>query len=108
LIGELLGVALYPLILGLIGGFLIGFLLRRLGRIIAAIVAIGVFILNTLPILRLIGIQPDIEWLRRLGGLLPTPPSEALESFKSYLPLISSIPFILGLILGLIIGFKAD
>ncbi len=108
MIGELLFVALYPLILGLIGGFLTGFLLRRLGRIVAAIVAIGVFILNTLPILRLIGIKPDVEWLRLLEELFPTPPSEALESFKSYLPLISSIPFILGFILGLTIGFKAD
>jgi len=48
LIGELLDFTLYPLILGFLGGF-------------AAVVAIGVFILNTIHLLRLMGIQPNIE-----------------------------------------------
>ena len=53
------------------------------------------------------GIQPNIEWLRWLEELLPTPPSEALEGFKAYLPLLLSAPFLIDFILGLVIGFKA-
>jgi len=75
----------------------------RLGRV----VAIGVFILNTIPLLRLMGIQPNIEWLRWLEELLPTPPSEALEGFKAYLSLLLNAPFLIDFILGLVIGFKA-
>lgn len=92
MIGEFLDFALYPLILGFLGGLAAGFLLRRLGRVVAAVVAIGVFILNTVPLLRLMGIQPNIEWLKRLEELLPTPPLEALEGFKAYLPLLLSAP----------------
>ena len=105
MIGELLDLALYPLILGFLGGFAAGFLLRRLGRVVAAVVAIGVFILNTIPLLRLMGVQPNIEWLRLLEELLPTPTSETLEGFKAYLPLLSA-PFLIAFILGLVIGFK--
>ena len=92
MIGELLDFALYPLILGFLGGFAAGFLLRRLGRVVAAVVAIGVFILNTIPLLRLMGIQPNIEWLKRLEELLPTPPLEALEDLRLIYPSSSAPP----------------
>ena len=41
------------------------------------------------------------------GGAPADTPSEALEGFKAYLPLLLSAPFLIDFILGLVIGFKA-
>jgi uncharacterized membrane protein (Fun14 family) len=104
---QLVTLALYPLTLGLLGGFLTGFLLRRLGKIIAATVAIAIFILNTLPFLRILGLTPSPEWLEPLMRMLPASPHQAMEEMRRFLPIVSNLPFIVGFFIGAVLGFKA-
>jgi len=95
---------------GLIMGLVIGFAVRKLNRAIAAVFGFSILAINVVWFARMMGVELPIslfnDLIDSLLYLLPFSSSDILEKFGSMMPLITSLPFIGGLLLGGWAGFK--
>ncbi len=87
-----------------------GFVVRKLNKAIAAMLGFSVLVINVVWFTRMIGVELPVSQINDLIDsimrLLPFTLSEVTERFGSLMPVIMSLPFIGGLLMGAWAGFK--
>ncbi len=91
-------------------GLIVGFVVRKLNKAIAAMLGFSVLVINVVWFTRMIGVELPVSQINDLIDsimrLLPFTLSEVTERFGSLMPVIMSLPFIGGLLMGAWAGFK--
>jgi len=100
----------YIAVQGLLMGLVVGFAVRKLNKVIAAVVGFSLMAINVVWFMRMLGIDLAIPALNSFAdsliALLPFSPQEALSELGPQIPVLSSIPFVGGFLVGLWGGFK--
>ena len=95
---------------GILAGLVVGFAMRKLNKVIAAVVGFALLVINVLWFARMTGVDLAIPVLNELFdsllGLLPFSPSEIAGELGPMMPLVTSLPFIGGFLVGGWAGFK--
>jgi uncharacterized membrane protein (Fun14 family) len=95
---------------GIIAGLITGYAVRKLNKVIAAALGLALVAVNVGWFIKILGIETSIplldEALDALITLLPYSPQQLFLGLEPSLPLLTSIPFAGGFILGTWIGFK--
>jgi uncharacterized membrane protein (Fun14 family) len=95
--GDVVTPIIYQLVIGGIGGFFLGYIIKKVSRL-ALIGGVLIFAILFLAYDNLISIEYD-QLLRRVQSIV-TPAWGFLS------PLLSNVPFVSSLIVGVIIGLK--
>lgn len=99
-VSEAVAPILFQLGLGGIGGFFIGYAIKKVARV-ALVLGMGALFLMFLVYLEVINV--DFSGLDELVSTFIDTVNPALGSLT---PLLTNIPFISGLVMGVVIGFK--
>ena len=110
MVGELLQPTLIPLGQGLMVGLVVGFAARKLNKVIAALLGVAIIALNILWFMRMLEFEPGLKVLNQLADafvrLIPIPLGGLKQELEPLMQVSTRLPFIGGLLLGLIVGFK--
>jgi len=100
----------YVFVQGAIVGLIMGVAVRKLNKVIAAVIGFTLFAVNMLWFARMMGIDLNIPQLNNLADglleMLPFSPSEVAGELGPMMPLVASLPFIGGFLVGGWVGFK--
>ena len=100
----------YVFVQGAIAGLIVGFAVRKLNKVIAAAIGFALLAVNVLWFARMMEIDLQIPQLNELVDsmleLLPFSPSEVAGELGPMMPLLTSLPFVGGFLVGGWIGFK--
>ncbi|MCW3978732.1 MAG: FUN14 domain-containing protein [Candidatus Bathyarchaeota archaeon] len=100
----------YVFVQGAIAGLIVGFAVRKLNKAIAAAIGFALLAVNVLWFARMMEIDLQIPQLNELVDslleLLPFSPSEVAGELGPMMPLLTSLPFVGGFLVGGWIGFK--
>lgn len=100
----------YVFVQGLIVGLVFGFALRRLNKAIAALLGFSILAINVIWFARMMGIElpvPEVnEVVDSILRMFPFTFSDVEEQFGSLMPVLTSLPFIGGLLAGTFLGFR--
>ncbi len=100
----------YVFVQGLVVGLVLGFVLRRLNKAIAALLGFSILAINVIWFARMMGIElpiPEVnEVFDSVLRVLPFTLSVVKERFGSLMPVLTSLPFIGGLLAGAFLGFR--
>jgi uncharacterized membrane protein (Fun14 family) len=100
----------YIFVQGLLVGLVVGFAVRKLNKAIAAVLGFSVLAINVVWFARMMGVELPVPQVNDLVDsllrLLPFTLSDVTERFGSLMPVMTSLPFIGGLLVGAWAGFK--
>jgi uncharacterized membrane protein (Fun14 family) len=100
----------YVFVQGAIVGLIMGFAVRKLNRVIAAVIGFTLFVINALWFARMMGIDLNVPQLNNFADglleMLAFSPSEVAMELGPMMPLVTSLPFIGGFLVGGWVGFK--
>jgi uncharacterized membrane protein (Fun14 family) len=100
----------FVFIQGLLVGLVVGFAVRKLNKVVAAVVGFSVLAINVVWFARMMEIDIPIprvnDVMDFLLRLLPFSASDLLDQFGTMMPLLTSLPFIGGQLVGGFVGFR--
>jgi uncharacterized membrane protein (Fun14 family) len=95
---------------GLALGAVVGYATRKLNKLIAAFVGLGLIAINIYYFAGVLGLDTAFPLLGQLVdslvGLLPFSMSRLWEALEPALMVVTQAPFLVGLVLGGVLGFK--
>jgi uncharacterized membrane protein (Fun14 family) len=95
---------------GLALGAVIGYATRKMNKLIAAFVGLGLLAVNLSYFAGVLGLDTAFPLLGQLVdslvGLLPFSLGRLWEALEPALMVVTKIPFLVGLVLGGVLGFK--
>ena len=91
-------------------GLVVGFAIRKLNKAIATMLGFSILTINVIWFARMMGVELLTHQVNDLVDsllrLLPFTLSNVTERFGSLMPVITSLPFVGGLLMGAWAGFK--
>ena len=110
MVDEVWQPVIYLLGEGFVCGLVVGFAARRLNKLIAALVGLLILALNVLWFTRMLRVETGFPLLEQLSDnifrLFPFSQFDVREELRSVFLVATRVPFLVGFLLGSVVGFK--